>query len=87
MRLSSEQAQVDLWYGGLREKRFLLPFWEKRGFGAKTPPKISAVNLIEAFDTNISSIQLLNRGVLPLDIHVVYLIPLYLIFYMSFALL
>ena len=27
-------------YGGLREKRFLLPIWEKRGFGAKTPPKI-----------------------------------------------
>ena len=43
-------------YGGLREKRFLLPFWEKRGFGAKTPPKISLVNLIKAFDTNILSI-------------------------------
>jgi hypothetical protein len=43
-------------YGGLREKRFLLPFWEKRRFGAKTPPKISSVNLIEAFNTNISPI-------------------------------
>jgi len=43
-------------YGGLREKRFLLPIWEKRGFGAKTPPKFSSVNLIEAFDTNISPI-------------------------------
>jgi len=43
-------------YGGLRENRFLLPFWEKRGFSAKTPPKISSVNLIEAFDANISPI-------------------------------
>jgi hypothetical protein len=43
-------------YGGLRENIFLLPFWEKRGFGAKTPPKISSVNLIKAFNTNISPI-------------------------------
>jgi hypothetical protein len=28
-------------YGGLREKRFLLPIWKKRGFSAKTPPKFS----------------------------------------------
>ena len=44
------------WYGGPRKKRFLLPFWEKRGFGAKTLPKIDLINLIEAFDTNILSI-------------------------------
>jgi len=43
-------------YGGLSEKRFLLPIWEKRGFNAKTPPKISSVNLIEAFDANMSPI-------------------------------
>jgi len=30
-------------YGGLREKRFLLPFWEKRRFGAKTPLKYSKI--------------------------------------------
>jgi hypothetical protein len=30
---------TDRSYGGLREKIFLLPFWEKRCFGAKTPPK------------------------------------------------
>ena len=40
----------------LRNKRFLLPFLEKRGFGTKTLPKINSINLIKAFDTNISSI-------------------------------
>ena len=43
-------------YGGLREKRFLLPFWEKCRVGAKTPPNINSVNLTEAFNTNISPI-------------------------------
>jgi len=40
-------------YGGRRKNGFLLPFWEKRSFDAKIPPKI---NLIEAFGTIISSI-------------------------------
>ena len=68
-------------YGGLREKRFLLPFWEKRGFGAKTLPKISSVNLIEAFNTDILSIKLPNRGVLPFNIYIIYLVLSHLIFY------
>ena len=82
MILWSELAEVIIMvYGGLREKRFLLPFWEKRGFSAKTPPKISAVNLIEAIDTNISSIWLLNHDVLLFNIYVIYLILLHLMFY------
>jgi len=45
------------------------------------PTKNQLGQLIEAFDTNISPIWLLNRGVLPFDIHVIYLIPSHLIFY------
>jgi hypothetical protein len=43
-------------YGGPRKKRFPLPFLEKRGFSAKTLPKINSINLIDAFNANISSI-------------------------------
>ena len=43
-------------YEGPRKIEFPLPIWEKRRFDAKTPPKINLINLIEALDTNISSI-------------------------------
>ena len=40
MATNARSVWVKVEYGGPRKKRFLLPFWEKRGFSAKTPPKI-----------------------------------------------
>jgi len=43
-------------YGGRSRKKFLLPFWEKRGFKRQDPTKINSISLIKAFNTSILSI-------------------------------
>jgi len=56
MTFHGSQIAKSIKYGGPRKIEFPLPIWEKRRFDAKNPPKINLINLIEAFNTNISSI-------------------------------